>query len=79
MFPGRRLSSTDSAAAITALPHPLRQDFRAKTTGLRAGRIPMKSRLNLKQGQKGTKKLVEQYGRSLLYVRYLYDEARVEK
>jgi hypothetical protein len=36
----------------------------------------MKSRLNLKPGQKGTKKLVEQYGRSLLYVRYRYDEAR---
>lgn len=36
----------------------------------------MKSRLNLKPGQKGTKKLVEQYGRSLLCVRYRYDEIR---
>ncbi len=36
----------------------------------------MKSRLNLKPGQKGTKKLVEEYGKSLLYVRYRYDETR---
>jgi hypothetical protein len=36
----------------------------------------MKSRLNLKPGQKGTKKLVEAYGNSLLYVRYRYDESR---
>lgn len=36
----------------------------------------MKSRLNLKPGQRGTKKLVEQYGKSLLYVRYRYDEDR---
>jgi hypothetical protein len=36
----------------------------------------MKSRLNLKPGQKGTKKLVEIYGTSLLYVRYRYDEER---
>jgi len=36
----------------------------------------MKSRLNLKPGQKGTKALVERYGESLLYVRYRYDEAR---
>ncbi|WP_306537045.1 hypothetical protein [Geobacter sp.] len=36
----------------------------------------MKSRLNLKPGQKGTKKLVEQYGKALLYVRYRYDESR---
>jgi len=34
----------------------------------------MKSRLNLKPGQKGTKHLVEKYGTSLLYVRYRYDE-----
>jgi len=32
----------------------------------------MKSRLNLK----GTKQLVEKYGKSLLYVRYRYDENR---
>jgi hypothetical protein len=36
----------------------------------------MKSRLNLKPGQKGTRKLVEKYGKSLLYVRYRYDEGR---
>lgn len=36
----------------------------------------MKSRLNLKPGQKGTKALVEKYGKSLLYVRYRYDEIR---
>ena len=36
----------------------------------------MKSRLNLKPGRKGTKKLVEQYGTSLLYVRYRYDDVR---
>ena len=36
----------------------------------------MKSRLNLKPGQKGTKRLTEQYGERLLYVRYRYDEER---
>jgi hypothetical protein len=36
----------------------------------------MKSRLNLKPGQKGTKRLVEKYGKALLYVRYRYDEHR---
>jgi len=36
----------------------------------------MKSRLNLKPGQKGTKHLVEKYGKALLYVRYRYDEGR---
>ena len=36
----------------------------------------MKSRLNLKPGQNGTKKLVEKYGKALLYVRYRYDEQR---
>lgn len=36
----------------------------------------MKSRLNLKPGQKGTKKFVEKYGHSLIYVRYRYDEER---
>ena len=34
----------------------------------------MKARLNLKPGQKGTKKLVEKYGSALVYVRYRYDE-----
>lgn len=38
--------------------------------------VGMKSRLNLKPGQKGTKALVERFGESLLYVRYRYDEAR---
>ena len=37
--------------------------------------VRMKSRLNLKPGQNGTKKLVEKYGKSLLYVRYRYDES----
>jgi hypothetical protein len=32
--------------------------------------------LNLKPGQKGTKRLVEEYGKSLLYVRYRYGEER---
>jgi len=36
----------------------------------------MKSRLNLKPGQRGTKHLVEIYGNSLLYVRYRYDAER---
>ena len=34
----------------------------------------MKSRLNLKAGQNGTKRMVEKYGAALLYVRYRYDE-----
>ncbi len=36
----------------------------------------MKSHCHLKPGQKGTKRLVEQYGKSLLCVRYRYDENR---
>jgi hypothetical protein len=43
---------------------------------LELGGFSMKSRLNLKPGRKGTKKLVEQYGTSLFYVRYQYDEVR---
>ncbi len=35
----------------------------------------LKSRLNLKPGQKGTKALVEKYGDDLVCVRYRYDEA----
>jgi len=35
----------------------------------------MKSRLNLKPGQKGTKALLEKYGDDLVCVRYRYDEA----
>jgi hypothetical protein len=40
------------------------------------GGVFVKSRLNLKPSRKGTKKLAEQYGTSLLYVRYRYDEVR---
>lgn len=36
----------------------------------------MKSHCHLKPGQKGTKRLVEQYGESLLCVRYRYDQKR---
>lgn len=36
----------------------------------------MQARLKLKPGQKGTKKLLTQYGPRLLCVRYRYDEAR---
>ncbi len=34
----------------------------------------MKARLTLKPGQRGTKKLVKQYGNQLFCVRYRYDE-----
>lgn len=33
----------------------------------------MKTRVNLKPGEKGTKRLVEQYGDALVCVRYRYD------
>jgi len=33
----------------------------------------MKTRVNLKPGQKGTKRLVQQYGDTLICVRYRYD------
>jgi hypothetical protein len=36
----------------------------------------MKSYAHLKPGQKGTRRLVEKYGASLLCVRYRYDEKR---
>jgi hypothetical protein len=36
----------------------------------------MKAHCHLKPGQKGTKRLVDQYGESLLCVRYRYDEQR---
>lgn len=36
----------------------------------------MKARLTLKPGQRGTKKLVDEYGDRLLYVRYRYDPTR---
>jgi hypothetical protein len=35
--------------------------------------VLMKTRVNLKPGQKGTKKLVQQYGDALICVRYRYD------
>lgn len=36
----------------------------------------MKTQKHLNPGQKGTKKLVEKYGESLVCVRYRYDETR---
>jgi len=36
----------------------------------------MKTRLNLKRGQKGTEQLIEKYGKFLLHARYRYDESR---
>jgi hypothetical protein len=36
----------------------------------------MKTRLSLKPGQKGTKRLTDRFGDSLLFVRYRYDEQR---
>lgn len=36
----------------------------------------MKTHCHLKPGQKGTKRLLEQYGTSLVCVRYRYDENR---
>lgn len=36
----------------------------------------MKTQTHLKPGQKGTKRLVEKYGDSLLCVRYRHDESR---
>ncbi len=36
----------------------------------------MKTRCHLKPGQKGTRRLLEQYGKSLVCVRYRYDESR---
>ncbi len=36
----------------------------------------MKTHCHLKPGQKGTKRLLEQYGKSLVCVRYRYDESR---
>lgn len=36
----------------------------------------MKTQTHLKPGQKGTKRLVEKFGDSLLCVRYRYDECR---
>ena len=41
--------------------------------------MKMKTKLNLKPGQKGTKKLCEKYGTSLVRVRYRYDTARKKR
>lgn len=40
------------------------------------GRVYMQTRLSLKPGQKGTKKLVAEYGDRLIAVRYRYDLSR---
>ncbi len=39
----------------------------------------MRTRLKLKPGQKGTKKLVEEYGDRLVCVRYRYDEEQEKR
>lgn len=39
----------------------------------------MKTRLNLKPGQRGTKRLCAKYGNSLVRVRYRYDEIRKKR
>lgn len=39
----------------------------------------MKTKLNLKPGQRGTKRLCEKYGDSLVRVRYRYDEIRKKR
>ena len=39
----------------------------------------METRLTIKPGQKGTRRLVAQYGRSLVCVRYRYDTARQKR
>ena len=39
----------------------------------------MKTKLNLKPGQRGTKRLCEKYGDSLVCVRYRYDEIRKKR
>ncbi|MDM8551648.1 hypothetical protein QUF72_16290 [Desulfobacterales bacterium HSG2] len=39
----------------------------------------MKARMTLRPGQKGTLKLAEEYGGSLIYVRYRYDEERKKR
>jgi hypothetical protein len=36
----------------------------------------MRAQVTRQPGQRGTKKLIEQYGEQLVYVRYRYDEAR---
>lgn len=39
----------------------------------------MQTRLTLKPGQKGTKKLLQRYGDRLVYVRYRYDEQKKKR
>ena len=41
---------------------------------LRYRRLPMKTRLTLKPGQEGTKRLVKKYGDALVCIRFRYDE-----
>jgi len=39
----------------------------------------MRTRLHLKPGQRGTKRLSEQYGEQLVCVRYRYDDATMKR
>ncbi len=39
----------------------------------------MKTRLSLRPGEKGTRKLTDQYGSSLVCIRYRYDEKRKKR
>lgn len=39
----------------------------------------VEARLTLRPGQKGTKKLLTQYGERLIYVRYRYDEQKMKR
>ncbi len=41
--------------------------------------IDMKTRLSLRPGEKGAKKLTDQYGSSLVCIRYRYDEKRKKR
>jgi len=76
VFPRRRPRSTDSAAAITALPHPLRQDFETEDDG--AWRRKDTHEI-APESQAGAKR-DEEAGRAVRQVaalrRYRYDEAR---
>jgi hypothetical protein len=57
-----------AARIVTALPACQRRWASARYGG-------METRLTLRPGQSGTKKLLERYGERLVRVRYLYDEA----
>lgn len=56
-----------SIAALCTHPAPC---------ALGARRDPMQTRLTLRPGMPGTKKLLARYGKRLVCVRYVYDEAR---